>query len=222
MRDPTARHAWMRIIKGGDPANLDDRRIFVEKTPRVHDPRVSAVPSSTGETSSWIGGPKGHADDGDGPDLASRSWADVKARELGYVLPDMGVEIERLKADWSGDGGWDIEDAEGFEEHRDELIAYRKQVEGQRAERRAKEHEEAIVGLMRPSLDFLPERDERGGLTRGDASRDGHAANRLLRAVAEMLLPIVQRLDWIDERHEAELRKLGDHVDQQVRRLDGR
>ena len=131
------------------------------------------------------------------------------------------AEIATLKSSWYADGGRDLEDSEGFEAHRDELLAYRKQVDGARAERRAKEHEEAIVGLMRPALDFLPEKDERGGLTRGDASRDGLAANRLLRAVAEMLLPIVQRLDRLDERQEAELRKLEDHVDQQVRRLDG-
>lgn len=219
MRDPDARHAWMRIVKGADPQDRAARRVFVEKTPRVHDPAQGEVPTTPADhpRCSWIGGPKGHADDGDGPDLGSRRWADEKARELGYVLPDMQAEIAALKSSWYADGGWDLEDSEGFEAHRDELLAYRKQ-----AERRAKEHEEAIVGLMRPALDFLPEKDERGGLTRGDASRDGHAANRLLRAVAEMLLPIVQRLDHLDERQETELRKLEEHVDQQVRRLDGR
>lgn len=131
-------------------------------------------------------------------------------------------EIDQLKSDWNGDGGWDLEDAEGFEEHREELLAYRKQVEAQRAERRAKEHELAIARLLQPALASLPEKDGRGGLTRDDAGRPGHAANRLLRAVAEMLLPIVQRLDRLDERQEAELRKLEDHIDRQVRRLDGR
>ena len=63
------------------------------------------------------------------------------------------------------------------------------------AERHAKEHDEAIAGLIQPALDFLPEYDELGGLTRDDASRLGHSANQLLRAVAEMLLPLVQRLD---------------------------
>lgn len=38
-------------------------------------------------------------------------------------------EIERLKADWLGDGSWDLEQTEGFEEHRDELLAYRLKIE---------------------------------------------------------------------------------------------
>lgn len=35
-------------------------------------------------------------------------------------------DVERLKVDWSRDPIWDIEDTEGFEEYRDELIAYSK------------------------------------------------------------------------------------------------
>jgi polyhydroxyalkanoate synthesis regulator phasin len=38
-------------------------------------------------------------------------------------------EIEALKIDWASDPSWDIEDTEGFEEHYDELLAYRKQKE---------------------------------------------------------------------------------------------
>jgi hypothetical protein len=36
------------------------------------------------------------------------------------------AEIEDLKDQWSSDSCWDIEDTEGFEAHREELIAYRK------------------------------------------------------------------------------------------------
>jgi hypothetical protein len=35
-------------------------------------------------------------------------------------------EIEALKLNWAKDPCWDIEDTEGFEEHREELIAWRK------------------------------------------------------------------------------------------------
>lgn len=38
-------------------------------------------------------------------------------------------EVEKLKADWRYDPIWEIEDTEGFEEHREELIAYRKEME---------------------------------------------------------------------------------------------
>lgn len=212
MRDPDAGHAWMRIVAGGDPKDYDNRRVFVEKSPRVHDPAHGLPPSRAGEQSSWVFGPKGHADDGQGPDLASRRWADEKARELGYVLPDMRAEIARLKADWLGDGGWDIEDAEGFEEHREELLAYRKLVEGDRAARRALEREAAILALLKPALDSLPEQDAGGGLTRAEAERPG-AANRLLRAVAAMLLPVVQRMEYLDDQHDRKLDRIQEQID---------
>jgi len=38
-------------------------------------------------------------------------------------------EIDELKANWKHDPCWDIEDTEGFELHRDELIAYRQECE---------------------------------------------------------------------------------------------
>jgi hypothetical protein len=38
-------------------------------------------------------------------------------------------EIEALKENWKRDPVWDIEDTKGFEEHREELIAYRKELE---------------------------------------------------------------------------------------------
>lgn len=34
-------------------------------------------------------------------------------------------EVETLKAQWNDDPMWDIEDTEGFEEYRNELIKYR-------------------------------------------------------------------------------------------------
>lgn len=55
-------------------------------------------------------------------------------------------EIEDLKADWKRDPIWDIEEAEGFEAHREELLAYRLECEEgwkrqyrERLERRAAE-----------------------------------------------------------------------------------
>ena len=40
-------------------------------------------------------------------------------------------EIESLKREWLADGVWDIEDTEGFEEHREELLAFRLEVESE-------------------------------------------------------------------------------------------
>jgi hypothetical protein len=54
-------------------------------------------------------------------------------------------EIERLKASWGKDPAWDIEDTEGFEEHHDELLAFRKKKdeewEAEKIIRQDKRHE---------------------------------------------------------------------------------
>ena len=34
-------------------------------------------------------------------------------------------QVTQLKRDWEGDPNWDLEETEGFEEHREELLAYR-------------------------------------------------------------------------------------------------
>lgn len=115
---------------------------------------------------------------------------------------DMQHKIDQLKASWHGDRSWDIEDTEGFEEHRDELRAYRLDVEAREAKRAAKEHEAAILKLMQPGLNSLPESDPHGGLTRGEAERPEHAANRLLRAVAAMILPVVEHLHRLDGQND--------------------
>lgn len=39
------------------------------------------------------------------------------------------AEIEHLKANWREDPCWEIEDTEGFEDHFDELLAYRAECE---------------------------------------------------------------------------------------------
>ncbi len=38
-------------------------------------------------------------------------------------------EIEKLKEDWKHDPCWDIENTEEFEEHKEELLTYRKEQE---------------------------------------------------------------------------------------------
>jgi hypothetical protein len=46
------------------------------------------------------------------------------------------AEVETLKRNWSEDPCWDIEDTEGFEDHREELAEYRRAAD----ERREAEH----------------------------------------------------------------------------------
>jgi hypothetical protein len=38
-------------------------------------------------------------------------------------------QIDNLKAQWEADPCWDIEDTEGFEDHRNDLVKYRKETE---------------------------------------------------------------------------------------------
>jgi len=45
--------------------------------------------------------------------------------ETKTITPRTAEEIEALKSNWRNDPIWDIEDTEGFELHRDELVAYR-------------------------------------------------------------------------------------------------
>lgn len=44
-------------------------------------------------------------------------------------------EIDSLKRQWSADPSWDIEDTQGFEEHRQELYIYRLEVENKQMRR---------------------------------------------------------------------------------------
>lgn len=48
-------------------------------------------------------------------------------------------EILELKNTWRNDPVWDIEDTEGFEDHYEELLEYRKQIEAKRQEQLDKE-----------------------------------------------------------------------------------
>lgn len=48
-------------------------------------------------------------------------------------------DIQSLKDNWRSDPTWDIEDTEGFEAHREELLAYRKEWEKRWEQDRAEE-----------------------------------------------------------------------------------
>lgn len=50
-------------------------------------------------------------------------------------------QIRNIKAVWLNDPTWDIEDTEGFEDHREELLAYRLETEA----RWESEHKEQLV-----------------------------------------------------------------------------
>ena len=82
--DPEAPHAFMRCVIGGNPNKVEDRRCFIEKTPRVYDPSLGMRPE---DWRSWVPGDKGcgHECGKYGP---SREFADRFARLLGYTIED--------------------------------------------------------------------------------------------------------------------------------------
>lgn len=57
---------------------------------------------------------------------------------MAYKTPE---DIQALKDNWRHDPCYDIEDAEGFEEHREELKAYREERELYWKERAQKRHD---------------------------------------------------------------------------------
>jgi hypothetical protein len=56
-------------------------------------------------------------------------------------------EVEALKINWHDDPNWDIEETDGFEEYKDELLAYRKQSEKEWEDARQKRHDELALKL---------------------------------------------------------------------------
>lgn len=69
--------------------------------------------------------------------------------------------IEDLKENWKKDPCWDIEDTEGFESHREELLAWRKEYEAQREEKwrqreqARREHVLDVTGINSADNDLL-------------------------------------------------------------------
>lgn len=79
----------MRCLAGSDPANLETRVAFIEKTPRV---RIAPFTQKDTDFKAWKQGPKGCG--GDDPERngyygfyqPSREWCDTELLALGYAL----------------------------------------------------------------------------------------------------------------------------------------
>lgn len=82
--DPDGPHAFMRCVIGGGPNKVEDRRCFIEKTPRVYDPSLGMPPE---DWRSWVPGDKGCGDEC-GRYAPSREFADRFARLLGYTIEE--------------------------------------------------------------------------------------------------------------------------------------
>lgn len=107
---------------------------------------------------------------------------------------------------WREDPAWEIEETEGFEEHKDELRAVRLKCEAEWKARAQREHAEARAKLLQPLWAALPE-----GI-QTIAGMPGTDANLVVLAMAEMLLPIKQQLDRLDAEHERVVADLRDEL----------
>ena len=104
-------------------------------------------------------------------------------------------EIHALMSDWKRDRSWDLEQTEGYEDHREDLVAYSRHVEADDAEKAARYREEMLQTVMRPGLAWLAK--SMLGTT------EKHALEAAARMFAEMLLPWSERMDKLgDQVHE--------------------
>ena len=115
-------------------------------------------------------------------------------------------EIEKLKAEWREDQGWDLAETEDFEEHAAELGLYQAQVEAEQRAEAARQHEEAVQKLITTAIAILPERACDNEIGQPIARTDWSTVNVLLRLMAEMVIPLQVKV----ERHE---RTIAEHVE---------
>lgn len=99
------------------------------------------------------------------------------------------AELDELIVSWRDDPSWELELTDGFEEHKDELLALRLKCEAEWRAQAGREHAAAIAGLMKPVAAMLSSESARSVCQPGT---DGH---HLLRAFAEMLLPLKRQID---------------------------
>lgn len=131
--------------------------------------------------------------------------------------PQTRHQMDALKAEWRRDRGeWNLEDAPGWESHRAELTAYRLEIEAQWEAERKQEHAAAIEKLMAPAVARLHGLyNEVIAGERKDVTYDD-----VVHAIGEVVLPIVERMNYLSKQHDQELRKLEDYIDRRFREME--
>lgn len=137
---------------------------------------------------------------------------DIISDSDGNVISDSGrrktrAQIDELILSWRDDPAWELEETEGFEEHRTELLGVRMQCEAEWKAQAQREHAEARAKLLQPFWEALPAN------IRTIAGMPGTDANLVALAMAEMLIPLQKQLDRLDARQDAAERELDGQVD---------
>lgn len=124
------------------------------------------------------------------------------------------AEIDELIIAWRDDPSWEIEDTEGFEDHKPELLALRLKCEAEWKARAEDERRAAVAELIGPAMAILPAAMQHAAQTIGT---DLHLA---LHMWAEMLLPLKQQLDRLASCQEGAERELDTQVDNLRKRIE--
>lgn len=127
-------------------------------------------------------------------------------------------EIDNLKLSWRSDPIWDIEDTEGFEAHREELLVFRLGIERAAAERQAREHEILVRKILERALRVLPGASS-DSIGRPIAESEGSTVNILLRCMAEMVAPVEVASGASDDEHNRRIEALESKVHKLEREL---
>lgn len=106
-------------------------------------------------------------------------------------------EVQALKDSWSKDPCWDIEDTEGFEDHYEELLAYRKEADEERIAKRARKVlvetgiENATIAQSIMTYEEI-ERDVVGEVTAPTIARAQVRATLLLAAQMQRIADVLE------------------------------
>lgn len=117
------------------------------------------------------------------------------------------AEIDTLKADWARDPEWEIEETEGFEDHKPELLAYRLECEAKWKLEAEHRHRARLHALIEPAMQSLLAAKGRGAgpqLVKAD----------FLVALSQALLPLADRIDRLERDLAAEKQRLEDVADE--------
>lgn len=135
-------------------------------------------------------------------------------------MPKTRAEIDTLKLSWREDPTWDIEETEGFEAHKAELLRYRVEVEAARIARDAQQQKAALDRLIEPARARLAV--TKIGSVVGPSGISLAAVELLLRLAAEMLLPLQRQFERQAEDIEAMQRRHEDELDALRRKIGAR
>lgn len=103
-------------------------------------------------------------------------------------------EVRALKVNWQADPMWDIEDTEGFEEHREELLAFRQKCEEGWAKAAAYRNERSTKYQRDCAVQAVNDGDR--------LDRPEYSNMSYLSAIAHGILALVAELERLNEHLE--------------------